>query len=326
MLHRLPFRAMGGDMLVILERKTDTPPSILDEVPIWFEGWEQALSRFRPDSELSRLNQTFDQPVEVSDTLWDVFQYALSAETITNGLVTPTVFDAMLEAGYNQSFDNLPRNQSGNGLQVLSAVNPLSLVTWDEKSQTICLPFGVRLDFGGVAKGWAAHQTAERLKEYGSALMNAAGDIAISSALASGESWKIGVNNPFAPDTDFETLNLKRCGVATSGKDRRRWTQNGLPRHHIINPYTGQPAETDVMTATIVAPTVMEAEAAAKAVLILGAEEGLKWIEYDPVLAGIIVLENGHTFYSQRICGAAHRPEGLIGNTIFSKKPSGRFV
>jgi thiamine biosynthesis lipoprotein len=74
-----------------------------------------------------------------------------------------------------------------------------------------------------------------------------------------------------------------------------------LPRHHIINPYTGQPAETDVMTATIVAPTVMEAEAAAKAVLILGAEEGLKWIESDPVLAGIIVLENGHTFYSQRI-------------------------
>jgi thiamine biosynthesis lipoprotein len=301
MLHRLPFRAMGGDMLIILERETDSPPSILDEVPVWFEGWEQALSRFRPDSELSRLNQTFDQPMEVSDTLWDVFQYALSAETITNGLVTPTVLDALLEAGYNQSFDNLPRYQSGNGLQVLSAVNPLSLVTWDEKSQTICLPYGVRLDFGGVAKGWAAHQTAERLKEYGSASMNAAGDIAISGALASGEPWKIGVNNPFAPDTDFETLNLSRCGVATSGRDRRRWTQNGVPRHHIINPYTSQPAETDVMTATIVAPTVMEAEAAAKAVLILGAEEGLKWIEADPVLAGIIVLENGHTFYSQRI-------------------------
>ena len=165
----------------------------------------------------------------------------------------------------------------------------------------ICLPCGVRLDFGGVAKGWAAHQTVERLKEHGSAVMNAAGDIAISASLASGESWKIGVRNPFEPDTDFETLNLNRCGVATSGRDRRLWNQNGLPRHHIINPYTGQPAKTNVMTATIVAPTVMEAEAAAKAVLILGGEEGLKWIESDPVLAGIIVLENGHTLYSQRI-------------------------
>jgi thiamine biosynthesis lipoprotein len=301
MLHRLPFRAMGGDMLAILEAETDSPPSILEEVPKWFEGWEQVLSRFRPDSELSRLNRTFDQPVEVSDTLWDVFQYSQSAETITNGLVTPTVLDAMIGAGYNQNFDSLPRNQIRQGLQDFSAVSPLSLVTWDEKSQTICLPYGVRLDFGGVAKGWAAHQTAERLKKYGPTVMNAAGDIAISDSLANGEPWKIGVSNPFEKDTDFETLKLNRCGVATSGRDRRRWNQNGLPRHHIIDPQTGQPAETNVMTATIVAPTVMEAEAAAKAVLILGGEEGPKWIESDPSLAGIIVLENGHTSYSQRI-------------------------
>jgi len=301
MLHRLPFRAMGSNLLVVLETKSDSRPAILDEVPGWFEDWEQTLSRFRIDSELSRLNQTFDQPVQVSDTLWDVFQYALSAETITNGLVTPTVLDAMLEAGYDQNFETLPRHQSQNGLQILSAVNPLSAVIWNEKSQTICLPYGIHLDFGGVAKGWAAHQTVERLKKYGPVLMNAAGDIAISAPLTGGSPWQIGVRNPFAPDTDFETLNLRHCGVATSGRDRRHWSKNGLPRHHIIDPNTGQPAETNVMTATIVAPTVMEAEAAAKAVLILGGEEGLKWIEADPVLAGIIVLENGHTLYSQRI-------------------------
>ncbi|MHB8776757.1 MAG: FAD:protein FMN transferase [Anaerolineales bacterium] len=301
MLHRLPFRAMGSEMLAILEGDSDSPPSILDKVPGWFEDWEQTLSRFRINSELSRLNRTFDQPVEVSETLWDVFQYALSAETITNGLVTPTVLDAVLEAGYDQSFEYLPRLQNKNENQVLTAVNPLSLVLWDEKAQTICLPYGVHLDFGGVAKGWAAHQTVERLQEYGSVLMNAAGDIAISDSLASGEPWQIGVKNPFVKGTDFETLKLNRCGVATSGRDRRRWNQNGLLRHHIIDPHIGQPAETNVMTATAVAPTVMEAEAAAKAVLILGGEEGIRWIESDPMLAGIIVLENGQTFYSRRI-------------------------
>ena len=301
MLHRLPFRAMGGEMLAIVEGDTDSPPSILDEVPGWFEGWEQTLSRFRADSELSRLNRTFDQPVKVSDTLWDVFQYALSAETITNGLVTPTVLDALLEAGYDQNFDMMPRYQQKNEHSVSIAINQLSFVLWDEKSQTICLPQGIHLDFGGVAKGWAAYQTAERLRKYGPALMNAAGDIAISDSLANGAPWQIGVRNPFEPGSDFETLNLTRCGVATSGRDRRHWNKNGLPQHHIIDPYTGQPAETNVMTATIVAPTVMEAEAAAKAVVILGGEEGLKWIEADPALAGIVVLENGHTFYSQRI-------------------------
>ena len=301
MFHRLPFRAMGGEMLAILEGGTDSPPSILDEVPCWFEEWEQTLSRFRTDSELSRLNQTFDQPVKVSDTLWDVFQYALSAETVTNGLVTPTVLDAMLEAGYDQNFENLPRQQQKKERSVSKAINQLSFVLWDETSQTICLPQGVRLDFGGVAKGWAAHKAAERLKEYGSVVMDAAGDIAISDSLANGMPWQIGVRNPYQPDTDFETLNLNRCGVATSGRNRRHWIKNGLLRHHIIDPYTSQPAETNVMTATIVAPTVMEAESAAKAVLILGGEEGLKWIEADPVLAGIIVLDNGHTLYSQRM-------------------------
>lgn len=312
MLHRLPFRAMGGEMLVILEGETDSPPSILEEVPCWFEEWEQTLSRFRADSELSRLNQTFDKPVKVSNTLWDVFQCALSAETVTNGLVTPTVLDAVLEAGYNQSFDYLPRHQSGHGLQVLSAANPLLVVTWNEKSQTICLPYGMRLDFGGVAKGWAAHKAAERLKEYGSVVMDAAGDIAISDSLANGMPWQIGVRNPYQPDTDFETLNLNRCGVATSGRNRRHWIKNGLLRHHIIDPSTGQPAETNVMTATIVAPTVMEAEAAAKAVLILGGKEGLMWIESDPTLAGIIVLDNGHTLYSQRMSEHVSRNIPLV--------------
>lgn len=301
MLHRLPFRAMGGEMLAILEGEEDSFPSILDEVPGWFEGWEQTLSRFRPDSELSRLNQTFDQPVEVSETLWDVFQYALSAETITGGLVTPGVLDALVEAGYSESYDFLPRQQVRFGVQTLSAVNPLSLVTWDEDDRTICLPYGMRLDFGGVAKGWAAHQTAMRLKKYGSGLMNAAGDIAINGSMSCGELWLIGVRNPFVNDTDFETLKLSRCGVATSGKDRRTWNQNGMFRHHIIDPKTGLPAETNVVTATVVAPTVMEAEAASKAALILGGEKGLEWIESDPSLAGILVLDNGHTLYSKRI-------------------------
>lgn len=301
MLHRLAFRAMGGDMLAILETDADSQPAILDDVPGWYEEWEQILSRFRPDSELSRLNRTFDQPVQVSEIFWDVFQYALSAEVITNGLVTPTVLDAMIEAGYDRNFDDLTHDQDQHGLRLLSAVNPLSLVTWDEPSRTLCLPQGVHLDFGGVAKGWAAHQTAERLQKFGPAIMNAAGDIAVSGPRLDGGAWQIGVTDPFKSVSDFEILKLKRCGVATSGRDRRRWSRNGRLNHHIINPFTGLPAETDVMTASVVAPTVMEAEAAAKAVLIMGGDEGLKWIEADPDLAGIIVLENGRTLYSRRI-------------------------
>ena len=112
MFQRLKFRAMGSDMLVVVDQAADSAPEALTQVPAWFEEWEQALSRFRADSELSRLNQTFDQPVPVSQILWDVFETSQWAERYSNGLVTPTIFDAMLEAGYDRSFDDLPRYQS----------------------------------------------------------------------------------------------------------------------------------------------------------------------------------------------------------------------
>jgi thiamine biosynthesis lipoprotein len=179
--------------------------------------------------------------------------------------------------------------------------HPLSMVVADDSSQTITLPQGVRLDFGGVAKGWAAHQTVEKLKKHGPCLMNAGGDIAISGPRMDGSPWAIGVSNPFEAGADLEVLQVKRGGIASSGKDRRHWNQNRVFRHHIINPYTGQPAETDVLRATVLAPTVMEAEAAAKTAFILGYEKGLEWIESRPEFAAAMILETGELIHSQRM-------------------------
>ena len=300
MFHRLNFRAMGCDMLVILDQEAGPAPEALTRAPAWFEDWEQSLSRFRADSELSCVNRTFDQPVPVSDAFWEVYQASVWAERFTNGLVTPTVHDAMLEAGYDKSFDELPRYQrDASSTSVM--LQPLSVVLADDAAHTICLPRGVHLDFGGVAKGWAAHQAMKRLQAEGPVLVDAGGDISISGPHSDNSEWMIGVRNPFEKETDFEFLYVERGGVATSGRDRRRWLQGDRLRHHLIDPLTGQPAETDVLTATVVAPTVMEAEAAAKAALLMGAEDGLLWIESRPELAALVVLENGQALYSKRM-------------------------
>ena len=301
MLNRVSFRAMGCEMVAILEQKTEAVPVILKDVPEWFENWEQSLSRFRHNSELSLLNRTFDQPIPVSNAFWNVFQTALWADKLTEGLVTPTVLDAMLEAGYDQSFEQLSQRQNYSMLKTQVEIHPLSTVVADEETQTINLPQGVHLDFGGVAKGWSAHQAMERLQEHGPCVMNAGGDIAISGPQADGTPWPIGVSNPFETGADLEVLHLKRCGIASSGKDRRHWNRNGLFSHHIIDPQTGQPAETDLLRMTVVAPTVMEAEAAAKAAFILGREKGLEWIEERPEFAGLMILESGEIIHSQRM-------------------------
>ncbi len=288
-------------MLACVDVDSSQPPAALYKMPRWFEDCERALSRFRPDSELSRLNQTPGQPVPVSPLLWEVFQAALEAEQFTDGLVTPTVLDAVIEAGYDRDFASLPHEQEARPA-ARTAVGPLESVKWDETSRTITLPPGICLDFGGVAKGWAAHQAMLRLSESGPALMNSGGDVAISGRLRDGGPWEIGVYNPFDRDGEYiEMLYLAGGAVATSSTDRRHWTQGGLPRHHIIDPRTGLPAVSDVMSATIVARDVLEAEAAAKSVLILGSMDGLDWLEARSNLAGLLVLKSGEILYSQRI-------------------------
>jgi len=299
MLHQLPFRAMGCQMLAIVEHDSDDAPGILARVPDWFEEWEQVLSRFRIDSELSSLNRTADRPVPVSQTLWNVFMASLEADQATDGLVTPNVLAAIEMAGYDRPFDQLVGSFGYRGLW--AQVHPLSVVIYNEEQQTICLPPDIRLDFGGIAKGWAAHQTAERMKASGPALMNAGGDIAISGPRLNNDPWLVGISNPFEPDKDLVSLRLHGGGVATSGKDRRRWMRGDTLSHHIIDPRTGQPAETDILTATVIAPTVMEAEAAAKAVFLLGSNVGLDWIEADTGLAGLLVLDDGQVIASQRL-------------------------
>ena len=289
---------MGSDILTALETDSDTAPAVLEEVPGWFEQWEQVLSRFRINSELSCLNRSADQTIPVSPTLWDVYQLSLWADEFSNGLVTPTILDAMLEAGYEHSFESLSRNQWTSMSPLLESVHPLSTVVADAETRTITLPHGVHLDFGGVAKGWAAHQAMQKLKEFGPCLVNAGGDIAVSSPRRDGRAWKVGVSNPFEPDKNFDILHVKQGGVASSGRDRRVWRRNGLLQHHLIHPLTGQPVETNVLRVTIIASTVMEAEAAAKTAFILGADQGLEWIEAHS-FAGIILMETGEAFHSQ---------------------------
>jgi thiamine biosynthesis lipoprotein len=301
MLQRLEFHAMGCDMLAAVEK--ETRPFALSLVTQWFEEWEQVLSRFRYDSELTRLNQIHSRPVRVSQTLWDVFQSARRANVLTNGLVTPTLLDAIIEAGYDRSFDELAqlRPFAPASTKTKTAFTALSSIHADEEARTLTLPPGTGLDFGGVAKGWAAHQAMKRLQAGGPALIDAAGDIAISGPLADGSPWPIGVADPFHKGEEIETLHLTECGVATSGKDRRRWTRGGVLQHHIIDPVTNEPVETDLLTVTVIAQDVMQAEAAAKAAFILGSRVGLEWIEARPQFAALFILDNGEMLYSQKM-------------------------
>jgi thiamine biosynthesis lipoprotein len=301
MIHRIDFHAMGCEMVAGLDTPETSTPEDLAHVPALFEDWEQHLSRFRESSELSAVNRSAGKPTQVSDVFAEVFEAALDAEQLSGGLVTPVLLDPLVQAGYDRSFDLLPREQDLGYTDSILCIPRLSEVDWDASTHTICLPPDLHLDFGGVAKGWAAQQSAERLSKQGPALVDAAGDIAISDEQSDGQPWLIGIADPFDLDDNLELLQLGKCGVATSGRDSRRWRRGNRWYHHIIDPRTGLPAETEVLTVTVIAPTVTEAEIATKTILISGSTAGLDWLEANPELAGMLVLENGERLYSRNM-------------------------
>ncbi len=292
MLYRTEFEAMGCLVIAMLDSSSPKASEILSEVSIWFDGWEQTLSRFKTDSELTKLNMQAGWPYSVSQVTWDVFQAAAAAEKASGGLVKATILKALISTGYDKSFKNLINEEPGQNLNTWNIAQSLDEVTLDKQAMTICLPLDVQLDFGGVAKGWAADQAAKRLAEFGPALVSAGGDMAVTSLLKSGETWPVTIDDPFNRGEVIANLGLTACGMATSGTDYRRWKAGGQWNHHIIDPRTGRSAQTDIISATVVAPNIMEAEMAAKTVVISGSQQGLKWIEDRPGYAAFLVLES----------------------------------
>lgn len=295
----LHFRAMGCQMTAMIDSQTPEAADVLSQVPGWFEDWEAALSRFRSDSELMRLNALAGSPMVVSQTLWDVLHASLAAEQASAGLVTPLVLDSLEAAGYALSFEWV---QQANGVSVSPrpavAARPVELslgdaLHFDDDTLTVTLEPGYRLDLGGVAKGWAAQEAVHRLGAFGPALVDAGGDIAVSGPRADGSAWPIAIADPQIQDADLGQLALASGGVATSGRDYRRWLVDGQPRHHLIDPRTGQPSTTDVLCVTVTAPTLRDAEVAAKTVFLLGSDAAGAWLSSRPDLKAFLVLDDG---------------------------------
>jgi thiamine biosynthesis lipoprotein len=301
-MEKIEFHAMGCQVMAAIDRDEDSVKGDLQKVKGWFETWEQRFSRFRQDSELSRINQSTGQPLQVSQLMKEVLQSALQASQLSGGLVTPAILNALESAGYDRSFEQLMPVvlPAGGQLHPMMDGPVVEDGFWfDAQSRTLMLSPGVRLDLGGIAKGWAVDRAVRRLGRIGPALVDAGGDIAVSGCMADGEPWSVGVYDPYDPVKQLDLILLSGGAVATSGRDRRRWLRNGTWRHHLIDPRTRLPAQTDVLRATVIAPNARLAEAAAKTVLISGSMRGIEWMDNSPKYAGLIVLEDGGVLTSR---------------------------
>ncbi|HQV69589.1 MAG TPA: FAD:protein FMN transferase [Thermoflexales bacterium] len=291
-MQKIEFRAMGSHISALIDSDNEKAIHALEQVPAWFEEWEQALSRFRETSELSAVNAQAGQTTRVSDAFFEVARHALMAAEWSGGIVVPTILPALQHIGYDRSFDQVAASQWGSLNQARPALPDWHLIQLDPAAKSIYMPKGVNLDFGGVAKGWAAEQAAQRLGQIAPALVDAGGDVCVSGPQADGRAWPIGVADPISPEADLMAIGLMKGCAATSGRDYRTWLRGNTRVHHLIDPRTGLPAQSDVLSATIIAPTARQAETAAKTALILGSDAGMEWLD-SRFIAGLLVLDDG---------------------------------
>lgn len=253
------FRAMGSTFTLLVDAAPSAELHIaLVDAEREAERLEGLLSRFDAGSELARLN--CEGAVDAGPELLDLVERAVDARRTTGGRFDPTVHDALVAAGYDRSFEGVAAK--AGALRQAGTAACGGGIHVDRIACRIELEAGVRLDLGGIAKGWTADQLLARLRPYGPSLVNAGGDIA-----ACGRAWPVGV------EAAGLTLAVEAGGLATSGVDRRAWSRGGRRLHHVIDPATGAPAEGDLVTVTAFGATATEAEIAATALLLAGSAE-----------------------------------------------------
>lgn len=256
----------------------------------WLRAYEQRCSRFLPDSELSRLNRAAGRAFVASPLLFGLVREALTLAWRSGGVFDPTVLPHLEATGYDRSFESLAEPRP-----------PLSLgerpdarwcdVHLDPATRSITLPAGGALDLGGIGKGWAVDRLASLLGT--PCLVNGGGDVMVRGRPPGGSSWYVGVADPGDEERDLCVLALTDRGVATSSKLKRRWRSGGHWLHHLIDARTRRPSDTDVVQATVVAPTTLLADYRAKVVLLLGSRRGIDWLESEEDSEGLLLLQDG---------------------------------
>ena len=262
-LRETSFGAMGTDVRVVVPR--DVPVTVTDRVRTLFATWEGVLSRFRDDSELSRMNAAAGEPFEASPLLFGVAHAALRAARATGGLYDPFMGRQMRALGYDRPFDQLGRASR-------APVAPSPGGDWrrasvDPDTRCVVVPRGCEMDLGGIAKGMAVDAAAATLRDagVGSALVSAGGDLRVIGRPPAHPHWGIEVE-----EHEGRVITLHRGALATSSTTRRRWGTGDLARHHLLDPSTGLPADRGIRAVTVAARTCAQAEVAAKAALVAG--------------------------------------------------------
>ena len=256
---------------------------------------DAAISAQDERSEISRLNAGSGEPL--SETVRQLVRRALEAARVTDGAYDPTVGALMELWGFGTDRAAVPAASE--------IENSLGRTGWQQLLLTdsgLSMPEGFCFDPGGIGKGYAAEQAKALLKEQGvrSAILSLGGNVSVLGAKPDGSDWVIGIQDPQDAAANFALVRVKDAAVVTSGGYQRYFEEGGRRYCHILDPQTGYPAQSGLLSVTIVSQDDTMADALSTALYVMGAEkaEGF-WRESGLDFGCVIMDQQRHVFVTE---------------------------
>ena len=293
---RTRFRAMASSVTVRLEQPGPGAQAALDEVREVFTRIERSCTRFDPDSDLMRANAAGRRWSSVAPECLRVLRRAHEAYRATDGAFDPRTLESLVALGYDRSWEQL---DDAPLPQPVRARRPRRWrPTFDEDGGRVRI--GSRpVDLGGIGKGVAVREAMALLKGHGrSILVEAGGDLAVGGPGPQGQGWRVAVENPFGGGDPAAVWQVTDTAVATSSIRRRQWRSGGSTAHHLIDPRTGQPADSGLISVSVVHAQADTAEVWTKVAFLRGRERIRRLLD-DADLPAVWIEQDGRVRYSR---------------------------
>lgn len=268
----------------------------MDAVIAEMHRTDELMSTYKPGSQLSQVNEhAYERPVQVDADIIDVVEKSLEYSRLSDG-----VFDVTYASvGYLFDYRKHVHPTDAQIAAALPAVDYRQVVV-DHDARTIrFLKPGMRIDLGGIAKGWAVDRGIDILRELGieHAMVNAGGDTRLLGDRR-GKPWIVGIRDPRNEGKVVTRIPLQDEALSTSGDYERYFEEDGVRYHHILEPGTGRSPKA-VRSVTVIGPTATHTDGLTKPVFILGVERGLEFIRKVKDAEAIIVDNEGRVFHSE---------------------------
>lgn len=300
------FNALGSEVIIVADLRDDQT-HLLDQAEQAVFEFEQRFSRFIKESELSRFNDFAGGEIKISQTMAELLAGATEAGRLTGGIFDPTIIGSLEAVGYDRKFDEISKAADSRPAIDTGKVRENFLQRQQFPQLKIngdlaIKPAGLRIDFGGLGKGYIVDYLSNGLfVGIADCWISAGGDLAVKGSDQDAIGWKIGVQDPNSPEKEIFSVWTKggNCGIATSGIHKRKGGQGQTVWHHLIDPRTGLPVANNILAVTVISADAKRADIFAKTVLILGETAGLEFIERQAGSAAIIFFKDGGMVFSK---------------------------